>query len=100
MNMRQKIANLFGKHSRKIWRSVIGALWSLPMRYITFPLQFTTALALISAGYSWFVAMSGGVVIGLIARLLDNLAVEFVVFETIKNWFLVNKKMKGPYGGN
>ena len=34
-----RVATAFGKHSRKVWRALVGATWSLPFRYITLGAQ-------------------------------------------------------------
>lgn len=39
INWRGAIANCFGRHSRRIWRCIVGASWALPLRYITMTAQ-------------------------------------------------------------
>lgn len=82
----------------KVLRAVVGASWSLPLRYVTFGAQLA-ALAMVPgvavhvpSGPTVVAAMSAGVLVGWALRVLDNLVNEFLVFEWIKRKFLSNKK--------
>jgi hypothetical protein len=73
---------------RKVLRAVAGALWSLPLRFVTIP-AIAGAMLLAAGGtltpadlLQWPVMLSGvGVSVAL--RLLDNLAVEFALFPAL-----------------
>lgn len=82
----------------KALRALVGATWTLPLRYITLGAQLA-ALAMVPgvvvhvpAGWSVVTAMSAGVLVGWALRVLDNLVNEFLVFEWIKRKFLSSKK--------
>lgn len=79
--------------SVKVLRAVVGASWSLPLRYITFGAQLA-ALAMVPgvvvhvpSGPAAVAAMSAGVLVGWALRVLDNLVNEFLVFEWVKRKF-------------
>lgn len=91
------VANAFGTNSRKVWRAVVGATWSLPFRYITFGAQLAAMTmvtgVVVSVPMDVFVqALSAGVLVGWALRVVDNLINEFLVFEWIKHVFVGRKK--------
>jgi hypothetical protein len=91
-SLRHHIANLFGSHSRRVWRCVIGATWSLPLRYVTLALQIAAMGAVAGAvvhipAADWMQVMSAGVLVGWVMRLADNLINEYLVFEGVKRFF-------------
>lgn len=99
-SIKARIANAFGTNSRKVWRAIVGATWSLPFRYITFGAQLA-AMATVP-GVVVFVplaavvqALSVGVLVGWALRVLDNLINEFLVFEWIKNTFTQHNNKDG-----
>lgn len=88
-----RVATAFGKHSRKVWRALVGATWSLPFRYITLGAQLA-ALSMVPGvvlavpmGVA-MQALSVGVLVGWALRVLDNLLNEFLVFEWVKKVFM------------
>lgn len=91
-NIRTRVANAFGPHSRRVWRALVGATWSLPFRYITFGAQLA-AMGLVSGVVidvplsAVLQAMTAGVLVGWALRVVDNLVNEFVVFEQVKRFF-------------
>lgn len=91
-SLRRHIANLFGSHSRRVWRCVIGATWSLPLRYVTLALQLAAMGAVLGEvvhipSDDWMQVMSAGVLVGWAVRLADNLVNEYFVFEGVKRFF-------------
>jgi hypothetical protein len=91
--MREQIARAFGPHSKRIWRCIVGATWSLPLRYVTLYLQVAAMAAVL--GVSWqvpltggAVALSAGVAVGWAIRLADNLVNEYLIFPAVKSWFV------------
>lgn len=93
MTIRHVIANCFGAHSRRVWRCIVGATWSLPIRYLTLSAQLAAigaaagAVVHIPPGV-WLQAMSAGVAVGWAIRVIDNLLNEYVVFEVIRKCFV------------
>ena len=91
-HIKHAIAHAFGAHSKKVWRCVIGATWSLPLRYVTLTLQVAAmgavagAVVHIPAG-AWLQVMSAGVAVGWAMRLADNLVNEYLIFESVKRFF-------------
>jgi hypothetical protein len=73
---------------RKLLRSAVGALWSLPLRFVTVP-ALVGAMVLaagepIGTGHltMWHVTAIG-VVVGVVLRFFDGLLVEFAVFPAL-----------------
>ena len=73
---------------RRVGRAVVGALWSLPLRFLTIP---AIALAMIKANggpltdrdvWLWVVLFSG-IGASLLISLTDRLAVEFALFPAL-----------------
>ena len=92
MNWRHNIANCFGLHSRRVWRCLVGATWSLPLRYLTLSTQlavmgFVPGVHIRMPLEVLFATLSAGVVVGWALRVLDNLINEYIVFEAIKKFF-------------
>lgn len=93
MCWRTRVATCFGRHSRRVWRCVIGATWSLPLRYLTLAGQLA-AIAMLP-GVSLYVpdgamaqAMTAGVLIGWAASVADRLAVEYCLFPAVRRFFV------------
>lgn len=95
-----RIATAFGPHSRKAWRAIVGATWSLPFRYITLGAQLS-AMAMVPGVVInipievLLMGMTAGVLVGWSLRVIDNLINEFLVFKWIKQFF----KQKESHGG-
>ena len=92
-SLRYHIANLFGSHSRRVWRCLIGATWSLPLRYVTLALQVAAMGAVAGAvvhipAADWLQVMTAGVLVGWAMRLADNLINEYLIFEGVKRFFV------------
>lgn len=90
--IKHAIAHAFGNHSKKVWRCVIGATWSLPLRYVTLTLQVAAMGAVAGAVVhipdgAWWQVMSAGVLVGWAIRLGDNLINEYFVFAGVKRFF-------------
>jgi hypothetical protein len=90
--IKHHIAHAFGTHSKKVWRCVIGATWSLPLRYVTLTLQVAAMGAVAGAVVhipdgAWWQIMSAGVAVGWAIRLADNLVNEYLVFKNVKRFF-------------
>lgn len=84
---RLTIATSFGRYSRRVWRAFIGAVWSFPLRYVTYGSLFFTSLHVYSSTGSTFLAVSVGVSGGVLLRFIENLLVEFWLFPTISKFF-------------
>jgi hypothetical protein len=52
MSWRLRVATAFGRHSRRVWRCIIGASWSLPLRYVTLVGQLAAVAAVTGAGFA------------------------------------------------
>ncbi len=73
---------------RKLLRSAVGALWSLPLRFATIP-AIVWSMLLAAGGtltnanlLQWSVVLSGiGVSVAL--RFIDSMAVEFALFPAV-----------------
>lgn len=95
------VSNAFGKHSRKVWRALVGATWSLPFRYITFGAQLSALKMVpgvvieIPLGWLMVAGMTLGVMVGWSIRVMDNLINEFLVFKWIKQFFKEQKEFHG-----
>ena len=90
--LKHAIAHAFGSHSKKVWRCVIGATWSLPLRYVTLALQIAAMGSVAGAvvhipAADWMQVMSAGVLVGWAMRLADNLVNEYFVFAGVKRFF-------------
>ena len=90
--IKHTIAHAFGDHSKKVWRSVVGATWSLPLRYVTLTLQVAAMGAMAGAvvhipNGDWWQVMTAGVLVGWVMRLADNLINEYFVFAGVKRFF-------------
>ena len=91
---RMRVATAFGRHSRSLWRCIIGASWSMPLRYLTLLGQLA-AVAAVTGGSirldvplsTLLAAMSAGVLVGWLASLADRLAVEYCLFPAAKRFF-------------
>lgn len=94
MTIRASIANAFGRHSRPVWRAVVGASWTLPLRYAVLSGQIAAVAAVsnatdqISPAASASLALSAGVAVGWAASLADRLAVELAIFPAIRRFFV------------
>ena len=76
----------------RFWRSVIGATWSIPLRYVTLSAQLAsialvTGISIDIPADLLFYALTAGVMTGWAIRLIDNLLNEFLVFEAIRKKF-------------
>lgn len=96
MSWRLRIATCFGPHSRRVWRCVIGATWSLPLRYFTLAAQLAAIAAVPGVQLrvptsALLYAMSAGVLVGWVLSLLDRLAVEFALFPAVRRYFVGGK---------
>ena len=94
MTWRLPVATAFGRHSRRVWRCIIGASWSLPLRYVTLLGQLAAVAAvtgvtlqLDAPAGTIATAMSAGVAVGWLASLADRLAVEYMLFPAAKRFF-------------
>jgi hypothetical protein len=74
--------------SHKVLRAAAGALWSLPLRFVTIP-AIVGSMVLAAGGpvgfedlRAWHVALAGAVT-SVVLRFFDNLAVEFAVFPAL-----------------
>jgi hypothetical protein len=93
MHLRRQIATCFGRHSRRVWRCIIGATWSLPLRYITLAAQLAAIATLPGVSmhlpaHGLVQALSMGVAIGWAASLADRLAVEYCLFPALRRFFV------------
>ena len=73
---------------RKMTRAAMGALWSVPLRFVTIP-AIVGAMLLANGGpltgadlLQWPVLLSG-IAVSVALRLLDNLMVEFALFPAL-----------------
>jgi len=76
----------------RFWRAVIGATWSIPLRYVTLSAQLAsialvTGISIDIPADLLFYALTAGVMTGWAIRLIDNLLNEFLVFEAIRKKF-------------
>lgn len=76
----------------RFWRAVIGATWSIPLRYVTLSAQLTSIALVTGIGIDipaglLFYSLTAGVMTGWAIRLIDNLLNEFLVFEAIRKKF-------------
>ena len=96
-SIKHAIAHAFGTHSKKVWRCVIGATWSIPLRFVTLTLQVAAmgtvagVVVHIPPG-AWLHVMSLGVGVGWAMRLADNLLNEYFIFESVKRFFTQSAK--------
>jgi hypothetical protein len=94
MSARHTIATAFGRHSRPVWRAVVGASWTLPLRFAVLSGQIAAVAAVSSAtgqlspAASASLALSAGVAVGWLASLADRLAVELAIFPAIRRFFV------------
>jgi hypothetical protein len=81
----------------KLTRALVGATWSIPLRYITYGAQLS-ATAMVAGVHihvpmdAMLLAMTAGVMTGWALRVLDNMINEFLVFEWIKRRFFSRGK--------
>ena len=92
-SIKHTIAHAFGAHSKKVWRCIVGATWSLPLRYVTLALQVAAMGAVAGAvvhipAADWLQVMTAGVFVGWAMRLADNLVNEYLVFEGVRRFFV------------
>lgn len=78
----------FGSHSHCVWRDFVCAVWSSPLRFLTYGTLFLTSLADHEAAESPYTAVSVGVAGGVVFRFIENLAAEFLVFPSIARYFV------------
>ncbi len=88
MSARQAIATAFGRHSRPVWRAIVGASWTLPLRYVVLAGQLAAVTAAQSAQAHPVLVATAGVAIGWLASLIDRLAVELAIFPAVKRFFV------------
>lgn len=86
------VVGCFGEKSHRVWRAFIGAIWSAPMRYITYGSLFFASLSVYTSTGSVFSALSVGVFGGVLFRFVENLLVEFLVFPAFVRIFAKGKK--------
>jgi hypothetical protein len=95
VSSRRSISLLFGKHSRKVWRSIIGALWTYPFRLVTLPAAIAATglvdLSVIPAT-ELFSGIAKGAALGMVLMVAQLLVNEYVVFEYLSRWFTGRKK--------
>lgn len=92
MTLRHRIATCFGSHSRRVWRCLVGATWSLPLRYVTLSAQLLVMSQVPGVGVHiptavMFATLSAGVAVGWLLRIADNLINEYLVFEAATRLF-------------
>jgi hypothetical protein len=91
MTVRHRIANLFGKHSRRVWRSVLGAAWTYPARFVTLPAAMAaTGLVDLSAFTAGQLAagLAKGAAVATLLGLCQLLINEYVVFGAARKIFV------------
>lgn len=88
MTMRHAIATAFGRRSRPVWRAVIGASWTLPLRFPVLAGQLAAVAAVQDATQHTGAALAAGVAVGWAASLLDRLAVELALFPAVRRFFV------------
>lgn len=75
-------------NDKRVCRSIIGATWSLPLRYLTLSAQIAAVMLVagidmqLETGVLW-AALTAGVLTGWALRVIDNLLNEFFVFAAI-----------------
>lgn len=73
---------------KRVCRSIIGATWTLPLRYLTLSAQIAAVMLVsgiemqIETGVLW-ASLTAGVLTGWVLRMIDNLLNEFFVFAAI-----------------
>jgi len=78
--------------STRVCRSLVGATWSIPLRYVTLSAQLASVAYVAGIEINipsdvLFFALSAGVVTGWALRVIDNLLNEFLVFAAISQIF-------------
>lgn len=73
---------------RRVGRALVGAVWSLPLRYITLPLVFwaslTAAGGVITADdLRPGLVITAGVLMAVALRAVENLLLEFALFPAL-----------------
>lgn len=77
----------------RLTRCLLGALWSLPLRFFTVPAMFYAAMlvgggAITPENYGSPSVILSGAFVGVLLRFVDNLAVEYAIFPTVKKLIL------------
>jgi len=82
---RPMFATMFGKQSNKVWRSVIGATWTLPLRFAVFAAQLA-AYGLTPGSHAE--KLLAGVAVGWAAAVVDRLVNEFGIYPAVRRFFV------------
>lgn len=77
----------------RLTRCLLGALWSLPLRFLTVPAMFYAAMlvgggAITPDNFNSPVVILSGAFVGVLLRFVDNLTVEYAIFPTVKKRIL------------
>ncbi len=95
MKKRHAVANAFGPHSRKVWRAIVGAVWTYPFRMLTLPaaIAATGLVDVLSIPFDQLVCgIAKGALLGMVLMVGQLLINEYVVFEYLSRWFTGKKK--------
>ena len=84
---------------RRVGRATVGALWSLPLRFVTIP-AIVAAMLLANGGalstgdlFQWPV-LASGIAVSVALRFLDNLMVEFALFPAVARVLHLENKLQ------
>lgn len=98
MKRRHAIANAFGPHSRKVWRAIVGAVWTYQFRMFTLPASIaaTGLVDVLSIPLNQLaVGIAKGALLGMVLMVVQLLINEFLVFDFLSRWFTKGKNDNG-----
>ena len=72
----------------RVWRSIIGATWTLPIRFAVFSTQLAAFTLTPGTDVEKLLA---GVAVGWTASVLDRLINEFHVYPALRRFFVERK---------
>lgn len=70
----------------KLAKVIVGATWTLPIRFATYTAQLSATTAVYSSSGSPLWSLVAGVLVGWLIRVADNAINEFFVFERLARW--------------
>lgn len=70
----------------KLAKVIVGATWTLPIRFATYTAQLSATTAVYSGTDSQLLSLTAGVFVGWLIRVADNAINEFLVFERLARW--------------
>lgn len=82
---------------KRLWRALIGALWSIPLRFVSIPaiaasMIYAAGGKLTTNDLLTTEVAAAGVAVSVALRFLDNLMIEFAVFPALMRIFSGAKK--------